>query len=132
MITWSESLSTSHENIDAEHKMLIKSLNDLDQAMKKGAGRDQITASVLFLENYVAGHFAREEAYMLKVKCPSFADNCKAHRELKQKLANWKNLLTKEGASTTLVLEIYNETSDWITNHILKIDCKLKGCKAAV
>lgn len=128
MITWADSLATGHENVDSEHKQLIRSLNDLDAAMKQGVGREQITQMVTFLDNYVAGHFAREEAYMKKVNCPSLSENCKAHAELTGKLSKWKDQLAK-GASTSLILDIYRETSAWITNHIIKVDCKLRGCK---
>jgi hemerythrin-like metal-binding protein len=96
--------------------------------MKEGASRDQIKSMVVFLDNYTAGHFEREEAYMKEVACPSLVENCKAHAALREKLGKWKEQLN-QGASTALVIDIHKETSAWIMGHIIKVDCKLRGCQ---
>ncbi len=128
MIQWNDTLATGHPVVDNDHKQLIQSLNELDEALKRGAGKEQVVAIIAFLNKYTREHFYREEAYMTKVGCPSRIENCAAHAALIAKLDGWVKRL-EAGVNTSLVLEVYRETSQWIQGHILKVDCKLRGCK---
>ena len=128
MIQWNDTLATGHPVVDNDHKQLIKSLNELDEALKRGAGKEQVVAIIAFLNQYTREHFYREETYMTKVGCPSRIENCAAHAALIAKLDGWVKRL-ETGVNTSLVLEVYRETSQWIQGHILKVDCKLRGCK---
>jgi hemerythrin-like metal-binding protein len=130
MIPWTAALETGHSVIDDDHKKLIASLNELDLALKKGAGKDQVVPLIAFLNQYSREHFAREEAHMARVQCPSAAANVQAHREFVAKLDGWLVKL-RTGASLSLVLEVHRETSKWIGAHIVNVDCKLRGCKVA-
>jgi hemerythrin-like metal-binding protein len=130
MIPWTPALETGHPVIDDDHKKLVASLNELDLALKKGAGKDQVVPLIAFLNRYSREHFAREEAHMDRVKCPSAAANKQAHRDFVAKLDGWLVKL-QSGASLPLVLEVHRETSKWIGAHIVNVDCKLRGCKVA-
>jgi hemerythrin-like metal-binding protein len=130
MIEWTSALETGHAMVDRDHRTLINSLNELERAMKDGAGREEISRLITFLNHYTRGHFAREETHMACVGCPAQAQNKQAHRELIAKLDQWVVRL-QQGATTSLTLEVYRETSRWITGHILSVDCKLRECHAA-
>ena len=127
MIPWSATLETGHPQIDDDHQRLIASLNELDTALKQGAGKDQVIQLVAFLNSYTREHFAREEAHMARINCPSAAANKQAHREFVAKLDNWLGKL-QSGSSLSLVLDVHRETSRWIQAHIVGVDCKLRGC----
>jgi len=128
MIQWNENLATGHTMVDTDHKQLIATLNELETALHKGAAKEQIGAIIAFLNKYAREHFAREEAHMLKVGCPAHKENCQAHKDFVAKLDGWVAKLNS-GASTTLVLEVYRETGNWIRAHIMKVDCQLRNCK---
>jgi hemerythrin len=130
MISWSSDLETGHPLIDADHKQLIASLNELDHALHSGAGKDQVTQLISFLNRYTREHFVREESHMTRIGCPSAAANVQAHNEFAAKLDGWVARL-EAGASLPLVLEVHRETTRWIRAHILSIDCKLRGCRPA-
>ena len=130
MIPWTSALETGHSQIDDDHKKLIASLNELDTALKKGAGKDQVVQLTAFLNGYAREHFAREEAHMTRVQCPAAAANKQAHRDFVAKLDGWLGKL-QTGASLSLVLEVHRETSRWIQAHIVGVDCKLRGCRLA-
>ena len=130
MIQWTAALETGHQQIDNDHRRLVASLNELDAALKNGLGKDQVVQLVAFLNSYSREHFAREEAHMTRVQCPSAAANQMAHQEFVAKLDGWLARL-QAGSSLSLVLEVHRETSRWIQSHILGVDCKLRGCRLA-
>ena len=35
------------------------------------------------------------------------------------------------GATSALALEVYLEAAQWLQAHIMKVDCRLRGCSAA-
>jgi hemerythrin len=130
MIPWTPALETGHPTIDDDHRKLIASLNELDSALKKGVGKEQVIPLVSFLNRYSREHFAREEAHMTRVNCPSAVANKQAHLDFAAKLDGWLATL-QTGASLSLVLEVHRETSRWIGAHIVNVDCKLRGCRLA-
>jgi hemerythrin-like metal-binding protein len=130
MIPWTPALETGHPVIDDDHKKLIASLNELDAALQKGAGKEQVVPLITFLNRYTREHFLREEAHMARVQCPAATANIKAHRDFVAKLDDWVTRLNT-GPSLMLVLEVHRETSNWIRAHILSVDCKLRGCRLA-
>lgn len=119
---------TGHAVVDADHKQLIDSLNQLEDALREGAGKEHIAGLLDFLNRYTREHFAREEAHMKQVACPSYAENCREHALLISRLDGWLTRL-EQGSSISLVLEVHREIASWIRGHILKTDCKLRGCR---
>jgi hemerythrin-like metal-binding protein len=128
MITWTPALETGHPIIDRDHRQLIDTLNSLEDALKKGAGKEEMGRIIGFLNTYTREHFRREEGYMQQVRCPAHGTNCSAHAELVKKLDGWVQQLNTTGATTLLVLTVFREANQWIHQHILKVDCRLKGC----
>lgn len=128
MTLWDERFATGHRQIDDEHQAFCRQLDAIKQAIDGGAGREQIVQLIVVLQKYALGHFAREEAHMLRFKCPAQRENCRAHRELETKLERWLEILTMSGAPVSVLTDVHREFSTWITDHILTIDCQLRGC----
>lgn len=128
MSTWTQEFETGHPQIDAEHREFIRRLNDLKAAIDAGAGRERTVELIVLLQKYALGHFAREEAHMHRVGCPTHRQNCAAHAEFAAKLAGWLDLLTFSGTPVSLLVEVHRESLRWITTHIRTIDCGLRGC----
>jgi len=128
MIQWNETLATGHAMVDTDHKQLIDSLNQLEDSLRDGAGKENIGKLLDFLNRYTRDHFAREEAHMKKIGCPAYNENCREHTLLISRLDVWLERLQR-GTSITLVLEVHREIANWIRGHILKTDCKLRGCR---
>lgn len=127
MIAWDESYCTGNKKIDADHKRLFAYVNELEEALKQGVSLEQLTQIVEFMGRYANAHFIGEEALMARVKCPARSANCKAHQAFSLKIRGWFARLA-DGGSTELVTEIYKETSSWLTDHIVRVDCQLRGC----
>ncbi len=128
MTTWTKDFETGHAQIDAEHREFIRQLNELKAAIDAGAGRERTVELIVLLQKYALGHFAREEAHMHRVGCPSHKANCAAHAEFADKLAGWLELLTYSGTPVSLLSEVHRESIAWISAHIKNIDCGLRGC----
>jgi hemerythrin len=121
-------METGHPIIDRDHQQIVTSLNQLEAALNREALPQELEKFILFLEGYAREHFAREEAYMLKAKCPAHSENCQAHALFQSKLDGWVKEIRAAGANKTLALNVYIETSKWICRHIFSVDCKLRAC----
>jgi hemerythrin len=128
MITWTTELETGHASVDNDHRKLVESLNALEAALREGAGKEKIAAMIGFLNQYAREHFKREEEHMQRTNCPAYAENCREHKAFVSRLNAWV-LRLNDKPSTTLVLEVHRETVAWIRAHIIKVDCKLRGCQ---
>ena len=129
MTQWNPHLETGHARIDAEHRELLTQLQALKDAVDGGAGRERIAELIRILQSYVLGHFAREEAHMLRVQCPAADLNRAAHRELEHKLEGCLFLLSASGSPVSMLLDVHREACAWIEEHILNCDCQLRQCR---
>ena len=129
MTTWNPDLETGHAEIDADHRQLFAQLNDLKTAIDSGAGRERMVDLITILLGYALQHFAREEAHMQRVNCPAITDNIDAHRDFARKLDGWLVLLSTGGMSASIMIDVHREAAAWIEAHILKVDCRLRGCR---
>ena len=126
-VSWNESMSTGVPEVDNQHKELIRQLGLLNDAMLHGQGRREIGKILDFLGDYVVAHFATEEKQMERLACTAAA-NKRAHSEFLASFKGFRKRFEEAGASTTLVLEINNTISDWLVDHIAKIDTQLNTC----
>jgi len=63
LISWNDNLSVHVGEIDRQHQQLIKMINDLDDAMKQGKGKEVLGKIVKGLSDYTAYHFSTEERF---------------------------------------------------------------------
>lgn len=79
-------LETGNIIIDNEHRELIKAVNDLLDACSGGNGRDHMTKTIKFLNDYVDRHFAHEEQLQQKSGYPAMPAHKTFHEKYKQTL----------------------------------------------
>lgn len=130
MIEWTEDLSTGITQIDNDHRQLISCINELENALRDGNGKANLTTALDFLSKYAHAHFAREEAHMLEVRCPYHSVNCNAHSFFAARIQGWINRLN-DSDPASLALEVYITSGNWLRQHILNVDCKLRQPTAA-
>ena len=126
MLKWDRSYETSHPDIDREHRAIFEHLNEMETAIRQGAGREHIVDMIVFLQQYTLVHFSREEAVMACTKCPSHGANCAAHRHFEDRLEGWMEMLSSTGTPVSILEDIHSETCRWIENHIGQIDIGLR------
>ena len=127
-IEWNEQYRIGVPEIDQHHQTIIEQLAKLHEQMKLGKGKEIIGETLTFMASYVKMHFAEEEKLMEKYDCPIAALNKQQHAEYIEKLNVFKDEFEKNHTNPVLVLNVQQDLVTWITNHILKIDLKLKDC----
>jgi hemerythrin len=124
-LTWDDALTTGNMEIDAQHKFLIDTFNELGDAIQQGSGMDNISKILGVLRYYADWHFGKEEECMESYGCPAAKINKIAHQVFIEKSGRYQKEYESSGSSNELALHIHAELSDWIVNHILAVDGQL-------
>jgi hemerythrin len=122
LITWNESLSVNIAEIDRQHKKLIGMVNDLNDAMKVGKGKEVLGEIVRGLVSYTVTHFRAEENYFDRYGYPETDAHKKEHAAFIEKVTDFKDKF--ESKNLFLTIEVMNFLSDWLKNHIMGTDKK--------
>ncbi|MGK7945728.1 MAG: hemerythrin family protein [Microcystaceae cyanobacterium] len=119
---WDQSLSTGHPTIDAHHKELFYAINDLADAVEQGKGESAIKKLLVFLGYYAEWHFEKEEECVRAHHCPFAEENNKAHQQFLHTFKNLSQELHEKGATDEFAIRVHGILSQWLIDHILKID----------
>ena len=122
LIKWDDSFSVKVAEIDRQHQKLISMINELNDAMKQGKGKDILGKIVNGLISYTATHFKTEENYFERFGYPDANQHKKEHIAFVQKVSDFKNGFEK--GKLSLSIEVMNFLSDWLQNHIKGTDKK--------
>ncbi len=122
LIQWNEKLSVKVAEIDQQHKMLIDMVNELNDAMKQGKGKDVIGKIIDGLASYTVTHFSTEEKYFDQFGYPDTKNHKKEHATFVKKVSEFKDGFEK--GKMSLTLNVMNFLSDWLKNHIMVTDKK--------
>jgi hemerythrin len=119
---WTQTLSVGVEEIDNQHKELIDRVNKFYAAMKTIEKKDEILKIIQFLEDYVIIHFRDEEALQVKYNFPSYIEHRKIHNAFIADIKRIKKDIEDNGITAATGLVIGSTLSNWLINHISKMD----------
>jgi hemerythrin len=120
LITWKDSYSVRIPRIDAQHKRLIDSLNQLHAAMQAGKAQEALAEVLEDLVRYTETHFASEERLMTERGYSGLAGHREQHRGFATQA---QELRGKFRAGRLAVgIETLQFLRNWLTNHILNSD----------
>ncbi len=122
LIQWNESLSVNVAEIDRQHQKLIGMINELNEAMRQGKGKDVLGKIINGLITYTETHFGTEERYFTKFGYPEADSHKKEHSDFTKEVSEFKEGFEK--GKLGLSIEIMNFLSDWLKNHIQGVDRK--------
>ncbi|MDR0870947.1 MAG: hemerythrin family protein [Planctomycetaceae bacterium] len=122
---WTLALETGHPMIDAQHKELIKAVNDLLAACIQGNAADKVNSTVDFLLSYTKKHFGEEEQLQQQTNYPDIAHHKVLHAEFVKYVADLSAKLKEQGPSPILINNIIRGVGEWLVNHIQKEDVKV-------
>lgn len=122
LITWNESYSVNVAEIDRQHQKLIGMVNELNEAMKIGKGKEKVGKILSELVSYTVTHFKAEEKYFDQFGYPETDQHKKEHAAFIEKVTDFKSEF--ESRSLFLTIEVMNFLSDWLKNHIMGTDKK--------
>jgi hemerythrin len=122
LIQWDSSFTVNVAEIDTQHQKLVAMINDLNNAMKQGKGKDILGKIIDELFNYAGSHFATEEKYFDKFGYPAAASHKLEHNNFVKKVSEFKNGFDR--GQLALTIEVMNFLKDWLRDHIKGVDKK--------
>ena len=122
LIKWNENLSVGVAEFDKQHQKLVSVINELNDAMKQGKGKDVLGKILNSLISYTATHFKTEEKYFALYRYPETASHKKEHVAFVQKISDFKDDFEK--GKLSLTIELMNFLGDWLKKHIKGTDQK--------
>ncbi|HYB19691.1 MAG TPA: bacteriohemerythrin [Thermodesulfobacteriota bacterium] len=122
LIQWNDSLSVNVGEIDRQHQRLVGMINDLNEAMRQGKGKDVLGKIVNGLITYATTHFRTEEGYFDQFAYPAADGHKKEHSDFTKKVSEFKDGFEK--GKLGLSIQVLDFLSDWLQNHIKGVDKK--------
>lgn len=122
LITWDETYSVGIKEIDAQHQKLFALVNELDEIIQKGGGKDVIAGALGALIEFKRSHFASEERLMSSSGYPGFSRHKIEHDSFTQKLIELQGRYLSGQATVDEEVLAYME--EWLNAHILDTDKK--------
>jgi hemerythrin len=121
-VVWNDSFAIGMTQIDNQHKELFDRINKLLAAMARGAGGAEVESTVGFLEQYVNTHFGDEEALLRSWRYPAYNAHKALHDRFVRDLLQIKQGIAEGRSLTLLTIEVQRKVSDWLVQHIMKVD----------
>jgi hemerythrin len=121
-IQWTEDLAVGVSIIDRQHQELFNRINQLFSACSKGKGKEEIRETLKFLNDYVIFHFGEEEKIMTEHNYPDYPNHKAQHEFFTKSLEEIKEQFEAKGPTVDLVIRTNRFLTDWLINHIRKID----------
>lgn len=119
-IEWTDNLSVGIQEVDEQHKVLIELINELYDAMIKGASKEFNGNILNRLIKYSQTHFTVEESMMRVVEYGGYDTHKKGHDDF---IVNLESLKQKyNNGQMHISMELMNFLKDWLSNHIMKTD----------
>ncbi|MCX8167242.1 MAG: bacteriohemerythrin [Candidatus Micrarchaeota archaeon] len=122
LFEWTENLSVGIPTIDEQHKKLISIINELNEAMKSGKGKELIGKVIKELLDYTKYHFSKEEALMVQANYVGIESHKLAHNQFVKNIENSEKDF--KNGKITVTIELINFLKDWLIKHIMGIDKK--------
>lgn len=115
-------LETGIEEIDAQHRDLLRKVNDLFQASRALKAEEEMARLLWFLKRYVRKHFRDEERLQLESGFPGYSQHKAEHEWFYAEVRNLEKRYSKGGAGTTLIVSAIMMMGNWLRNHFLVMD----------
>ena len=118
VFTWDAQYDTGFEEIDADHRLLVATINTLFEAMEAGEPLAVFT-QLGVVHRYIAQHFEREEAIMEQYAYPDRLRHKTLHTAFTHRYTSFMDRDPK-----VLIVKVSVFLHDWLIHHILVEDEK--------
>jgi len=120
LFQWEDDYSVGIEEIDEQHKELVRLLNNLHQAIHEHHGSDASRKILNELAEYTHIHFTVEESLMRVSSYPDFEIHKKIHEALIQQVQELQTKLDAGGVKISF--ELMHFLKNWLMHHINESD----------
>lgn len=121
-IEWKDDLAVGISEIDEQHKELFDKIGSLFDACNAGKGKEQIDATIKYLQDYVVLHFGSEEKLQKKYNYPEYIKHKEMHDQFIKDFLVLKESIDKDGINGLMIIKLNKLLVDWLINHIRKTD----------
>ncbi|MCF8044844.1 MAG: hemerythrin family protein [Desulfarculaceae bacterium] len=130
-IEWRQAISLDNEEVDSDHKYLIRLVNTVEESLEYPRKRETITVTLDLLRDYANTHFKREERLMEQVGYPGLAEHKNHHQNLLKKLSELEKKILEKADPENFDNEPFPEhlmelLRHWLIGHIIGADLRMK------
>jgi hemerythrin-like metal-binding protein len=117
---WSEAYSVHIAILDEQHRRLVATLNELNQALRSGMGASVMDSVLGKLMEYATEHFESEETLMEQHHFPGLSTHRHQHEEFQHKMAVFMEAHHAGKPCVPVSVMLYMEK--WLKEHLVKTD----------
>ena len=130
LFSWKDKYLTGCQQIDEEHRRLFAIADNLHKAMLAGRGNDSLQQLFAELFDYTRTHFQREEALMRGAGYPDLSRHKSQHEAFTRRVLDLHAQANDKKLAITV--ETLRFLSDWLNNHICRMDMEVAAHIARV
>ena len=123
-IMWNNNFSVGVQNLDEQHKKIIKILNKLIEMNDTTVDSEIISDTLTEMTKYASEHFEAEEKLMNENNYPDYLLQKEQHKQFREKTVRF--CLDTMSYKATIPIEVLSFLREWWINHILSSDMKYK------
>lgn len=124
LIDWTPNYSIGIHAIDADHQHLFLLVNRFHDAYLANRDKTQILSLLRNLILYAETHFRHEEDYMEQIAYPETEEHKQAHGQFIERVFRLQD--EYESGVLRLSDDVMDFLREWLTQHIIEKDSKLK------
>ena len=117
---WRNEFNLNIREMDKQHRVLVGIINDLQQAVKDGYGKERLGDILERLLEYTDKHFADEEKLMKKHGYPGYNEHKGKHIKMKAKVQSL--VRDYNSGRVTMSFSVLTFLQDWLSKHIMGTD----------
>ena len=116
LIDWNETLDLQIGEIDTQHRKLVDMINELNDAMHAGKGKQVVGKILNGLIAYAGSHFKTEEQYFDQLGYAGSAKHKAEHHAFVRRVTEFQQ--GYQSGRIGLTTQVMNFLSDWLQSHI--------------
>ncbi|MBF0418193.1 MAG: bacteriohemerythrin, partial [Magnetococcales bacterium] len=116
LIVWTAKMEVDVPTLDADHRNLIRLINELHSAVQSSQGQKILGKILDELLTYTITHFTREERHMQEIDFPDLAVHKEEHRLFAEKATAFQKKLEEDPFA--LSSDVLQYLRNWLTQHI--------------
>ena len=121
LMTWTPAMSVGVPELDEDHRVLIRIINQLAESKKNDDHAGILRQSLYSLLRYAEFHFAREEKVLAACDFPGMTHHKQEHRAFTAHMKKLAEALDREElpAAEVVSQDLLTYLKDWLNHHIL-------------
>lgn len=116
LIEWQASFNLNIKELDQQHQLLVKLLNELYDAMNTGKEKEVLGTLLSKISTFAAMHFAKEEHYFDTFGYPQTEKHKQEHIDFEQRLSDFEDGF--KAGQANLSKKVMAFLSNWLMAHI--------------